>query len=61
MSTDPSNRGGPLDPLRGIDELGLDAALRPRSLDEFIGQEEMPRTPTGKILHRRLREAYGSH
>jgi Holliday junction DNA helicase RuvB len=40
MSTDPSNRGGPLDPLRGIDELGLDAALRPRSLDEFIGQKE---------------------
>jgi acyl-CoA synthetase (AMP-forming)/AMP-acid ligase II len=24
----------------------------------FIGQDDMPRTPTGKILHRRLREAY---
>ena len=26
----------------------------------FIGQDDMPRTPTGKILHRRLRETYSS-
>lgn len=38
MST--NSRGGPLDPLRGIDELGLDMALRPRTLDEFVGQTE---------------------
>jgi Holliday junction DNA helicase RuvB len=38
MST--SSRGGPLDPLRGIDETGLDTALRPRSLEEFVGQAE---------------------
>ncbi len=31
---------------------------RPKSID-FIGDEEMPRTPTGKILHRILRERYG--
>jgi acyl-CoA synthetase (AMP-forming)/AMP-acid ligase II len=31
---------------------------RPKSLD-FIKDEEMPRTPTGKILHRLLREKYG--
>ncbi|MFH1480522.1 MAG: AMP-binding protein [Pseudomonadota bacterium] len=31
---------------------------RPKSLD-FIKDEEMPRTPTGKILHRILRERYG--
>jgi acyl-CoA synthetase (AMP-forming)/AMP-acid ligase II len=31
---------------------------RPKSL-EFINDEEMPRTPTGKILHRLLREKYG--
>jgi acyl-CoA synthetase (AMP-forming)/AMP-acid ligase II len=30
----------------------------PKSLD-FIKDEEMPRTPTGKILHRILREKYG--
>jgi len=24
----------------------------------FISQDEMPRTPTGKILHRKLREKY---
>jgi len=24
----------------------------------FISQDEMPRTPTGKILHRKLRERY---
>jgi Holliday junction DNA helicase RuvB len=35
-----SSRGGPLDPLRGIDELGLDTALRPRMLEEFVGQAE---------------------
>ncbi|MBW2260675.1 MAG: Holliday junction branch migration DNA helicase RuvB [Deltaproteobacteria bacterium] len=40
MSTDPKNRGGPLDPHGGIDELGLDAALRPSTLDEFVGQNE---------------------
>jgi acyl-CoA synthetase (AMP-forming)/AMP-acid ligase II len=31
---------------------------RPKSLD-FIKDEDMPRTPTGKILHRILREKYG--
>jgi acyl-CoA synthetase (AMP-forming)/AMP-acid ligase II len=31
---------------------------RPKSID-FIKDEEMPRTPTGKILHRVLRERYG--
>jgi acyl-CoA synthetase (AMP-forming)/AMP-acid ligase II len=31
---------------------------RPKSVD-FIKDEEMPRTPTGKILHRVLREWYG--
>ena len=32
---------------------------RPKTLD-FIKDEEMPRTPTGKILHRILREKYGT-
>lgn len=32
---------------------------RPKSID-FIGDEEMPRTATGKILHRVLRNRYGS-
>ncbi len=31
---------------------------RPKAVD-FIRDEEMPRTPTGKILHRILRERYG--
>ena len=31
---------------------------RPKSID-FIIDEDMPRTPTGKILHRLLREKYG--
>jgi len=31
---------------------------RPKTID-FISDEEMPRTPTGKILHRILREKYG--
>jgi len=31
---------------------------RPKTVD-FIPDEEMPRTPTGKILHRILRERYG--
>jgi acyl-CoA synthetase (AMP-forming)/AMP-acid ligase II len=31
---------------------------RPKTMD-FINDEEMPRTPTGKILHRILREKYG--
>jgi acyl-CoA synthetase (AMP-forming)/AMP-acid ligase II len=30
----------------------------PKSID-FIKDEEMPMTPTGKILHRILREKYG--
>jgi acyl-CoA synthetase (AMP-forming)/AMP-acid ligase II len=32
---------------------------RPRSV-AFILEEEMPRTATGKILHRVLRERYGT-
>jgi acyl-CoA synthetase (AMP-forming)/AMP-acid ligase II len=32
---------------------------RPKTVD-FIKDEEMPRTPTGKILHRILREKYGT-
>ncbi|MBW2029365.1 MAG: AMP-binding protein [Deltaproteobacteria bacterium] len=31
---------------------------RPKSID-FIRDEDMPRTPTGKVLHRVLRERYG--
>ncbi len=31
---------------------------RPKTVD-FVSDEEMPRTPTGKILHRLLRERYG--
>jgi acyl-CoA synthetase (AMP-forming)/AMP-acid ligase II len=31
---------------------------RPKTID-FVTDEEMPRTPTGKILHRILREKYG--
>jgi len=31
---------------------------RPKTID-FVKDEEMPRTPTGKILHRILREQYG--
>jgi acyl-CoA synthetase (AMP-forming)/AMP-acid ligase II len=31
---------------------------RPKSVD-FVKDDEMPRTPTGKILHRILREKYG--
>jgi acyl-CoA synthetase (AMP-forming)/AMP-acid ligase II len=31
---------------------------RPKSID-FIEDDEMPRTPTGKILHRMLRERFG--
>jgi len=41
MSSESKPRGGPLDPLKGIDELGLDTALRPRTLDEFVGQREI--------------------
>jgi fatty-acyl-CoA synthase len=32
---------------------------RPKTID-FVKDEEMPRTPTGKILHRILREKYGT-
>ena len=32
---------------------------RPKSVD-FIKDDEMPRTGTGKILHRVLREKYGT-
>lgn len=32
---------------------------RPKSVD-FVKDEEMPRTPTGKILHRILREKFGT-
>ncbi len=32
---------------------------RPKSID-FIQDQDMPRTPTGKILHRKLREKYGT-
>jgi len=33
------------------------AYKRPKSV-EFISQDQMPRTATGKILHRVLRERY---
>jgi acyl-CoA synthetase (AMP-forming)/AMP-acid ligase II len=36
---------------------GLAGYKRPKEII-FINQEEMPRTPTGKILHRKLREKY---
>jgi acyl-CoA synthetase (AMP-forming)/AMP-acid ligase II len=36
---------------------GLAGYKRPKEII-FIKQEEMPRTPTGKILHRKLREKY---
>jgi acyl-CoA synthetase (AMP-forming)/AMP-acid ligase II len=36
---------------------GLAGYKRPKEII-FIRQEEMPRTPTGKILHRKLREKY---
>jgi acyl-coenzyme A synthetase/AMP-(fatty) acid ligase len=32
---------------------------RPKGVD-FIGDEEMPRTATGKILHRVLKHRYGT-
>jgi acyl-CoA synthetase (AMP-forming)/AMP-acid ligase II len=32
---------------------------RPKSID-FVQDDEMPRTPTGKILHRVLREKFGT-
>ncbi|MDZ7697846.1 MAG: AMP-binding protein [Deltaproteobacteria bacterium] len=32
---------------------------RPKTID-FVSDEEMPRTPTGKILHRVLREKFGT-
>jgi fatty-acyl-CoA synthase len=32
---------------------------RPKSVD-FVKDEDMPRTGTGKILHRILRERYGT-
>ncbi len=31
-------RGGPLDPEPGFDDPGLDTTLRPRTLEEFVGQ-----------------------
>jgi acyl-CoA synthetase (AMP-forming)/AMP-acid ligase II len=31
---------------------------RPKTID-FVADDEMPRTPTGKILHRVLREKFG--
>jgi acyl-CoA synthetase (AMP-forming)/AMP-acid ligase II len=43
-----------MDSTRGV----LAGYKRPKSVD-FIRDEEMPRTPTGKILHRILREKYG--
>ena len=33
-------RGGPLDPVLADEEIGLDTTLRPRSLEEFVGQSE---------------------
>jgi len=32
---------------------------RPRSVS-FIGDDEMPRTATGKVQHRKLRERFGA-
>ncbi|MCG6894035.1 MAG: AMP-binding protein [Desulfobacteraceae bacterium] len=54
-------------PMREIDERTVIDGCRgklagykiPKEV-RFINQEEMPRTPTGKILHRRLREKFGS-
>ncbi|MBW1774276.1 MAG: AMP-binding protein [Deltaproteobacteria bacterium] len=43
-----------IDSTRGV----LAGYKRPKSID-FIKDDEMPRTPTGKILHRILREKYG--
>ena len=44
-----------IDSTRGV----LAGYKRPKSID-FIKDEEMPRTGTGKILHRILREKYGT-
>jgi acyl-CoA synthetase (AMP-forming)/AMP-acid ligase II len=37
----------------------ITAYKKPKSVD-FIASDEMPRTATGKILHRKLRERYGT-
>ena len=57
-------------PKPGVDEKSIDEKAimdcckdkmagykRPKEII-FIKPEEMPRTPTGKILHRKLRECY---
>ena len=61
-------RGGMPRPGLAEDQLGeaikercktdLARFKRPKEII-FVKQEEMPRTPTGKILHRKLREMCG--
>ena len=46
------------DEIIGFTRGKLAGFKRPKSID-FIRDDEMPRTPTGKILHRILREKYG--
>ena len=50
--------GGLADELMEFTRGRLAGFKRPKSID-FISDEDMPRTPTGKILHRILRERYG--
>jgi acyl-CoA synthetase (AMP-forming)/AMP-acid ligase II len=45
--------------ILGFTKGSLAGFKRPKTLD-FIKDEDMPRTPTGKILHRILREKYGT-
>ena len=35
-----------VNPLRGPEDAGLEVGLRPRSLDEFVGQDEVRRNLT---------------
>ncbi len=49
--------GESVDKLLFCAEKGLPSFKKPKSVD-FIKPDEMPRTGTGKILHRILRERY---
>jgi acyl-CoA synthetase (AMP-forming)/AMP-acid ligase II len=54
----------------GVDESAINAEMIKKSCKDqmagykspkeilFINEDEMPRTPTGKILHRKLREKF---